>query len=214
MSAADYRRSRLQKKCSRTLAVPNRLSSPIALRPLSVLRAAPPPRLASRACAQVTAPSAWGGVDHLSMGSLGALPSFGACMASSGKACGYAALGRERGAWRECVTRAYTDKRLAAFVAEPTHWVRPQCPQRRGGRVPERMPAKVRLVCLCVCLFVSGACARLFDRRRASVERIAKGARRRRGTARVPRSAPIVCEPADRTVRCMRCGIRDQEHRI
>ena len=93
------------------------------------------------------------------MGSLGALPSFGACMASSGKACGYAALGRERGAWRECVTRAYTDKRLAAFVAEPTHWVRPQCPQRSGSRVPERMPAKVRLVCLCVCLFVSGACA-------------------------------------------------------
>jgi hypothetical protein len=37
-------------------------------------------------------------------------------------------------------------------VAEPTHWVRPQCPQRRGGRVPERMSAKVRLVCLCVCV--------------------------------------------------------------
>ena len=70
----------------------------------------------------------------------------------------------------DCVCKIL-HKRLAAFVAEPTHWVRSQCPQRRGGRAPERMPAKVRLICLCVCVcvfvcvFASGARARLFDRR-------------------------------------------------
>ena len=114
----------------------------------------------------------------------------------------------------DCVCKIL-HKRLAAFVAEPTHWVRPQCPQRSGSRVPARMPAKVRLICLCVCvcLFQVRVLGCLIDAG-ASVECVAKGARRRRGTARVPRSAPIVCKPADRTVRCMRCGIRDQEHRI
>ena len=58
----------------------------------------------------------------------------------------------------DCVCKIL-HKRLAAFVAEPTHWVSPQSPQRSGGRVPARMSAKVLLVCLClflcvcVCLF-------------------------------------------------------------